>query len=302
MSSVRMGCAFALGSVLSACIIETQPAPGISGGADAGAGGDGAVVDSSEACNVKGIDDARTTARAFALGGGVNACIGTSDDVDYYEFVGPSDSSGGYVSIQVDNVTDSGAVSFTVEDGANDAAIYDNMALDAASINGFIGVVAGHKYRVAIRNYVGFATAFKYRLRMDYTRINDGYEPNDKRDDAKMITAGKPVNAHMWKGFSADASWDDWYKIALPAGNTNIEVSNVPTDVAMMVDLVASDGSVVASRSGANEGASVTLEPTAVAAGTYYVRVGTASYPIIESRGLQYPDSFTRAYALKISQ
>ncbi len=300
MSFLRVGCVAALGSILSACVIVTETGTGT--GSDGGVSGDAAVVDSTEACGVNGVDDTRATSRAFLLGGGVNACVGTAEDVDYYEFTAPSDNSGGYVSIEVDNVSDNGAISFTVESGENDVVIFDNSALDAASITGFIGVVPGEKYRVAVRNYVGFATAFKYRLKLDYTRINDSYEPNDKRDDAKAITIGTAVNAYMWKGFGESTKWDDWYKVTLAAGNASINVTNVPTDVAIITDLVTADGTLVVSRTSTNEGAAVTLTPTLVTAGTYYVRVGTSSYPIIESRGLTYPDSFTRAYALTISQ
>ena len=297
-----MGCVAALGFVLSACFIENVSRNDTDGAADGGPGSDGAVVDSSEACNAKGKDDTRSTAHPFVLGGAVNGCIGVGDDVDYYEFVGPSDSSGGYVSIQVDNITDNGAVQFSVENGETNADIFDNSALDAASISGFIGVVPGKKYRIAIKNYVGFAATFKYRLKLDYARVSDAYEPNDKRDDAKPITLGAPINAYVFTGFVENPVWEDWYKVTLASGTANIKIDNVPTDVVMTAELVDPNGVSLTSKIAANEGAALTLDPTAVTAGVHYVHLGTTSHPIIESRGLIYPDSFTRAYALTVSQ
>jgi hypothetical protein len=68
-------------------------------------------------------------------------------------------------------------------------------------------------------------SAFKYTLHVDYSRINDPFEPNDTTDAPATITVGTPVTAYYYTGYQqyqiAATEFADWYQLELAGRHGN---------------------------------------------------------------------------------
>jgi hypothetical protein len=291
---------------------------GQDGGVDTGIGGTGVGMDAATAdmpaagpCGIAEAEpnDSRDTATPHAAGTELVACLGTLQDVDFYEIAAPSgDPSGGYFQVAITNVGDFApyAALYAVSDnGEIDSWYADSRGQNLAF---YFAAAPGQKYRVKISAFaeVGMAPA-RYTFAATYTKVDDKHEPNDTRETAKPATVGMALNGYVFAGFRGakinDADLDDWFQVNLAAGMVTVRLENVPTDTTADLSLYDSTGKRLENTYGSNKGASLTLMVPNLTAGTYHVKVGVfGGHTEAVGRGTMVTDSFTRPYTLTITQ
>lgn len=260
-------------------------------------------------------NETRDTAAAYTFGTSINGCLDVKAnpaDEDWYEMTAPSDMTGGFVQVKLTNVGN-GTIQGTVYAVADNGEIRNEYSSgDGANLSLFFSAKAGAKYRVAIENIFAADAPYKYTMQTTYTKVNDAYEPNDTRAEAKAMTLGTPVNGTLFAGYSngsapGDDDYADWFSVTLAANKAvQVKLENVPTSLNGHLVLYDNGGTEIAGLYSANEGASVTLDVTAdkiPTAGTYYVLAkkifvtGDAA-----GKGDTLPTHFTSQYKLTVTQ
>ncbi|MFO0675814.1 MAG: hypothetical protein U0169_04730 [Polyangiaceae bacterium] len=267
--------------ICAACTVTTETTSdgGTDGGAtsDAGTAGDGGTA---TGCDFGEPNNSRETAKVVELGTEYAAvCIGgTADPADFFEFTAPADNAGGYVQIQLRNVT--GWTSIEAYAVSDNGKFLAHQGSDVgANVDGVFTVSPGAKYRVNVLPYQEADKVTKYDMKLVYTKVVDTYEPNNTRETAKAITKGTPIMASpaivAVGEVPTPAEGDDWYSLDLAAGATTVALTNVPSDFWGGVELTNAAGVVVMQKPASDKGASVTMEvpATDVPAGAYRVRV-----------------------------
>jgi hypothetical protein len=252
-------------------------------------------------------NNSRDQATAYALGSSVLGCVGVEDDADYFEFTVPNDAAGGYVQLLLSEVGD-GNLAATVYSASDNGQIVNSYATTRGqNVAAFFAVAPDQKFRVSVDDFGGFDKPYRYALKASYTKLEDAFEPNDTREQAKPITLGAPVNAFLFAGHATsnvtDYAFYDFYKLPVTAAQVTVKLENVPLNVTGDLRLFDAEGREVASKYETTGGASVTLTHTVETAGDYSVRVGNFStLPEVSGRVANVPDHFTRAYKLTTSQ
>jgi hypothetical protein len=249
----------------------------------------------------------RDNATAYTFATELAACIGDRTDVDFYQFTAPADLTGGYVQVALTEVGDGllEAIVYAASDNGQIVRVY--AANRGQSVLLYFSAAPGQTYRLQVKDWTGFRSAYRYTLRATYTQVEDAYEPNDSRPEAKPISIGTPIQAFLFAG-SVSGTFDpdqmqDWYQVTAAAGNLTAQVSDVPTDSMLDVYLFDGAGTQLAYAYNATKGGSVTTTRNGIADGTYYVRIrrwGTYSAP--HGSGDILPDRFTRPYTLTVTQ
>lgn len=278
---------------------------------DAGAdvGSDGAVV--GNGCNFGEPNNTRETATTIELNTLYKSvCVsGAGDTADFYEITAPNDAAGGLVELQLSNVSTNGLPQVAVIASSDNGSVFSHYTTDEGSnLNLWFTVAAGAKYKLKVDRFAGDEPRYTYDLNLKYTKINDSFEPNDVKADAKDIVVGTPIQASASGngpngGDLPSKAYEDWYKVALGAGASVVTMSNVPADYLCKVTVLDPAGNEVGQNYSTTEGANckVTLEATA-AAGTYYVNVQPfALSPARANYGTTVPDSQTKQYTLLVS-
>lgn len=270
-----------------------------------GGGADGSVVVTG-GCAFGEPNENRDQATALTIGTQYSGCVTTREDADFYEFTAPSDNSGGYVQIALTNVG-AGSIAaevFAASDNGSLTSVYNTT--EGESLPVYVSVAPGAKYRLRVADFAGFSAEYKYDLKLTYTKFDDSFEPNNTRDDAKSITKNVPVEAIIAPttaaGHVKEDDWFDFYAVDLAAGNADVKLENVPTNVNADVQVYNAAGTVVASKYNTTDGASVVVEPFQTAAAKYYVRVSYFASPPASAAKGGIPDNFTRKYKLTVSQ
>ena len=232
---------------------------------------------------------------------------GTTDPSDFYLVTAPNDVAGGYVTFTISNVGTTGnieALATAVADGVQMVDVTGSN--DGATVTGWFTVSPGAQYRLEVKRYPGAGETFDYDLELAYTKINDTYEPNNTRADAKTIALTNPVQASA-AAFSANGALaasdgDDWYQVTLAAGAATVKLTNAPADFTCDMQLFDSTNAAVANEvSGSGAGANCEIDATNVAAGVYTLDV--RSYLTIDRAGSGAPPpSIASDYTLAITQ
>src|SRR5690606_5510293 len=284
------------------------PAGGAEGGASGGAG------EGTESYGENEPHDSRDEPNELSLDTDVRASISNPEDADYFFTEVPaSPAAGGYYRILV---TDIGPGAVLVEAYSainNDRVYYDDPISVGRSVFGYFTAAPGAAFyiAVALRKGTQSEDAFDYTLRVEYTAIDDPYEPNDTQLEPAAIELGEPVKAHLFAGLeSATASaadFEDWYSVEAEAGPLTVEIRDVPLDVRMLARVYDSTlAPVGAEETGAMNGAPLSFERELPGSGTYLVRLNyVGTQPATAGRmdvPDELPDHFTRPYTLTLTQ
>lgn len=278
------------------------------GGAGSGQGGGGTSGGGSSgpcAGPEASPNDALDQASALVIGTPATACLEKDSDRDDYRFTVPADPGGGYARIAITNVGPGASVRMRVFAVSDTALLYDKLSPVAAQSNlAYLAVAPGASYVVEV-SVASYHSPTPYALNVTYGAIDDTYEPNDNRFDAKPMTVGNPLTAFLFAGYAKGmiGSVDDYYKLSLADGTVHVGVDIFPTNAAPHVWLLDGNGAIVKEATSGTLGSGVTLPVATVSAGDFYVRVGTFTDPTTQAgAGPDLPDNFTRPYRLTVTQ
>jgi len=282
-------------------------APGTGGASGVEGGSDGAVgAGGSDPCGQAEAtaNDDRDHATSFVLNSSFDGCLQSDTDVDFYQFTIPAKpAQGGFVVVKITDVGANGSLDAAAYSAADNGVILSEYGTDGASVFFWFDAKVSDTFRLEVKyKYTNSGTPTPYTLKIAYTGVPDENEPNDLRTQATPITAGTPVHGYLFAGFEnsdkvADADWDDWFKVTLPAGTAKITLSDLASDVDGEVTLYDSLGSQIAQEYDATNGASVVLSQ-AVTAGDYYVKIRPRYAPSTSGSGATVPQYLTLPYTL----
>jgi hypothetical protein len=164
-------------------------------------------------------------------------------------------------------------------------------------------VTNGASYFVDVADYSS-STLFTYTLTVNYISLNDLYEPNDTRFDAKPIPLNTAISAYMFAGYPTGmiAPYDDYFAVNMAAGGFTVTLSYYPADVSPHVTIYNTQGTQLVSMTSTSTGAGLTVPATAAAAGLYYVQFTPYNTPVAAGIGQTLPDHFTRPYMFTVTQ
>ncbi len=278
-------------AVFSAC--------GPTGSSDAG-------VDAG--CGPGEPNDTRETATVIATDAGIRgACVGpTNDPKDFYQFVAPNDSAGGYIKIDVTNVSTVAGPEGTIFSAADNGQVFSKYEADVGkNLSMWAAVAPGATYRFEIHPFASDRN-MSYDLGLSYTPFVDTFEPNNRKEDAKAITVGTAIQA-SFAAVSANAEFtdgdaEDWFKTTVGAGTATIKVSNVASDYGCDVEAYDATGTKIGENYSTTPGANCQLDLVSLLAGEIKLNVhGFASKPPRGGSGTVSP-TYTSQYTLLVSQ
>ena len=295
---------------------------GSGGGGGSGTGGTGGSVDAGAdappsgaigPCGVPEIEpnDKREQAVPLTAPTMFTSCIGTPEDIDFYELTTPNDGSGGYYTISFTEIA-GWTIDLTVYTAFDTGELGNTYATsDGQDLHAYLAAMAGQKYRLQVKGFINVGKApAKYTMKVTYTKVDDAQEPNNTRDTAKMINLGTPVTAYLFEGVKAlpvkATDLADWYKVTAAAGNVTVNVESVPSNLSAEITIVDPTGKTQSGYS-PNDGANATATFMNGPAGTYLISVqigfvrtdyffGRATTPT------DVPDSYTHAYKMTVTQ
>lgn len=305
-----------IGVLCAATLVGCGGSPPTSGdgGTDGGSTTDGGAAHPCGLADEPEPNETRDGAAPLQLGGSITGCLAADEDQDWFQFTAPSaDLSGGYVTFHFGDVGN-GTVSATLYTASDNGQVLSAYAAnEGANLDLWLAVAPGQQYRVKIENKFLFKGAYKYTLTTTYTKIDDPFEPNDRKEEAKPLTLGTTVDAFVFSGHKiystpTDDDHADWYSMTLAGGQqVTIELANVPSNLTGRIAIIDSAGNELAYKYGSNAGANATLTRAAgqVTGGTYYVKVSkmfvfAGADP--SGEGTSLPDHFTRKYHLTVTQ
>jgi hypothetical protein len=286
---------------------------GDAAGGVGGAGGGGVEAGPGMPCGVAEMEpnDSRDKAVPYTVGASVVGCVGTGDDVDFYELTAPAtDPAGGYYQGSVTDVGD-GTLEVKVYSATDNSEIVgSNYTTDAgASLFFYWAAAPGQKYRLAVSRFGGFTNPYRYTLKASYTKVNDSYEPNDTRDMARPLTLGAPLMAYFFSGFRGKdikaEEYQDWYSVTLAAGRASFKVESVPMNVRPQIKVYDAAGGMVAVADSYNvtPGGSIITSAMIETPGMHRVVIDVFSVePEAGAKAMTVPESFTHPYTLTVSQ
>lgn len=212
-------------------------------------GGSQSPTGEPDPCAELAPNDTIQTAVPFDLDKVVTSCIGEEYDVDYYSITSPAaEGANGYYLASLTN-TGEGNMELEVYVASDGGRVFDGRsAARGAPINAYWAAAAAQTFYVKLRNYAAFPKPFTYKLQLEYIAIEDDFEPNDTRTEAKPIALGAPVQAFAFAGFKKtelDASgYTDWYSVtAANPGKMTVKIEAVPTEIQMGFQAYNPDGS-----------------------------------------------------------
>lgn len=235
-------------------------------------------------------------------------CVSGADGADFFEIVGPNDVAGGYVEVSMTNVGDA-SPEMEVFAVADQGKMFDTYTTTrGASLYGWFTVSPGAKYQVKIREFAATGPSndpqFTYDLNVKYTPLNDKYEPNDKREDAKPISLATPILASgvAVSPKATPDNDDDWYKVTLAAGMVTVVVKT-PADTNCDVKLYDAANAVAGGNYQVGHGTDCTFTVDPVTPGDYTLVRRTFGSPAPTAGNVQLtPDYVTKQYTLTVTQ
>ncbi|HEY0714387.1 MAG TPA: hypothetical protein VGF45_17015, partial [Polyangia bacterium] len=224
-----------LGSAVPAC-------QDLGDAADAGAfdGGASDAASSAPGCGLSNEpepNDSAAQATSYVIGSAAQGCLASASDVDVFEVKAPTTgTAGGYFQ---GSLTEVGAGTLAVEiTSARDNAPFLRGTFTntpGASLFFYWAAAPGGTYRVAVSRFSAAAAPFRFTFRSAYTAVNDTFEPNDTREEAKPVALGNAISAFFFAGHVSEvvepAAFSDWYSVVLAAGTASFRLTNVPTSV-----------------------------------------------------------------------
>ena len=161
----------------------------------------------------------------------------SAEDIDFYEIVVPAgDLAGGYYQASITDVGEGQVhASRLHRQRQQDHSPGDQAPSNGASLFFYWAGAPEQKYRIEINRAGSFAAPYKYTFKIQYTRVNDAFEPNDSATATPQT--GHPGYAHhglllhRFKEMAINADdYQDWFVVDLPAGMTTVRIDNVATN------------------------------------------------------------------------
>ena len=277
-------------------------------GGELAAGGAPPVAGGNEPC-----DSAETTpnndrqhSTPYALGTEFHGCLQNDLDVDFYTYTLPAaPAQGGYLLVSLTDVGADGGLTATTQAAADNGEVIHAIGISGSSVFHWFNGKAGATFRVKVEHFISATTAIPYTLKVAYSGVPDINEPNDTRATATQIVAGKAVTGYLFGGYEnstsvADAAWEDWFKVTLPAGVASIALTDVASDINAALTLYNSLGTEVAHKYSASDGESVVMSQP-VTAGDYYVKLTPFTSQTVDGEGSTVPAYLTQPYTFKAS-
>ncbi len=288
----------AVGLVLGSACGPTSS--GSDAGSDAGSG---------SGCGFGEPNGTRETATPLAIDAGVtSACVGTDADlVDFYEFTAPDDASGGYVTVNFTNVGAVAGPEAEIFAAADNGEIASKYEVDKGkSLTVWTTVAPAAKYRFTIKPFAGSSAPMSYDVKLNYTKLPDAFEPNNRKEDAKAITVGTAIQASV-AGVSANSTLaagdvEDWYKVTVAAGTATIKMSNVPADYLCQMEVFDASGTSIDSKYNTTEGANCQLDLVSLVGGEIKIKLDKFAGKPAQGGGGTPGPSITSQYTLLVSQ
>jgi hypothetical protein len=305
---------------------------GTGGGADSGgaAGADSSLPssDSGSDADANALDagpgvilenepnDTRDTPMPVPPTVTVQAKFEKNTDADYYEFIAPNDSAGGYFVFTITDIP-GGQMFVTVVSTVNHGTVFGtvNTAQTGKALHGYwavgprptsdAGIDTG-RFHLIMQPKGTSVYPYNYKLTVRYFAANDAREPDTTLQTARDLDLDETAHALLFSGFIGDTvgSYDDWYKVELQAGAYTARLTDVPASANTNVQLWDSGGQITG-KSNADRGFPVTLSGKVGAAGTYYFRV--TNYNAAPTRDttplpFEIPEHFTNPYSFTVTQ
>ena len=163
------------------------------------------------------------------------------------------------------------------------------------------------RYHLLVARQPTGAETFDYTLAVDYTAIDDPFEPNDTRETPASLALGVTVTAFCYAGFAdqrpVGADYQDWYALASPlaAGTVTIRVENVALNQSLRVGLYDTNNARLESKAG-SLGASFDAVLDVATPGMYRIMIDPSTASDYGGNTQTLPDHFTRAYRLTVTQ
>ena len=213
-------------------------------------------------------NDAEADAVPMVDGGTLDLRVCDSDDDWYAISMAPGDELGAFVFFDHTE----GNVDLELYDTTSAVVAVSVSSTDNEAISGFVASLPGdHLLRVTLTSDAGVVPGNSYDMDLQLTTwvpacVDDLLEEND------VSTAATPMTAGSWSGLGACPADEDWYAIALAAGDT-LDVALLSPALEGNVDLMLVDpaGVVVAISNGTND--TEGLSWTAVLDGDHLIQV-----------------------------
>lgn len=254
----------------------------------------------------------------------VSGCVDAAGDSDYYLFRSSGNAAGGVVTATLENRGEA-RVSISFHLLAGESTIATLASAAGEGVTGYLAVAPNTFF--AVRVFHDLAAAFPpggygYTLRLAHTDVRDAHEPNDTRTQARAIGKDRDVRGRLFAGYRepdvppsgpgailpapAPAAYDDWYKVRLAAGQAVVQVTQVPANLAVAIELYGAGDVELACRAGCigNPGQELVTASIPVEAGDHWLRVTRQLAPavVVAGRGPELPVSFTQDYVLRVTQ
>jgi hypothetical protein len=297
------------------------------GGAAGGGGADAGGVDGTPPVDGGGIPDQgppgeagsdpctgadpgnedRDHATPIPIGSDFQGCLQTQTDIDFYEFTTPDmPLAGGVAVVSLTEVSPAGGVDSTSYAASDNGAIENNYASGGASVFYWFATVPASKYRVDVKRFSGTPPT-SYKLKVAYAPVNDTYEPNDLRTQAKPLSVATPLNGYFFAGYAnstglAANAWEDWFKVTLADGSVTVALADLASDINGEVTLYDNLGVQIADAYQVTKGATVVLTKTGIVAGDYYVKLTPFSDPTPKGDGVVPGVYVTQPYTVTVTQ
>ncbi len=238
----------------------------------------------------------------------LTATIGHADDIDYFEIRVPSsDQAGGFFAGVLRDVGP-GSLWIRIFDADTNLSVVDSTHITVGTSVFFHWAgAAGKRYHLAVARQPTGAESFGYTLFVDYTAIDDPFEPNDTRETPAPLALGTTVTAYAYAGFAGDApvtaDYQDWYALQAPlaAGTVTIRIENVALNQTLRVGLYDVNHARLDSKSG-TIGASFDAVLDVATPGMYRIMIDPTVPPDYAGNSQNLLDHFTRAYRLTVTQ
>lgn len=241
----------------------------------------------------------KSEATPICIGETVSGEIAEMDNVDTYRIVTPSHSSGGYLIV-------------TLNPSKSQLDLFVRNGTEAATQGGYARAPAdgeAHMW-VATAPSVSYLIDVKpilsgspYTLNTEWKAIEDCFEPNDDRMNAKPIELDAPITAYFHAGVleTGTGKYADWYELTLEPGSLVVRFDEIPSNIVGGLELYDAKGARLKVEYSTTAGALVELTATVPEAGKYTVAAAPRSNPLFADNADVLP-SLTTPYKLTATQ
>ncbi|HET7538835.1 MAG TPA: hypothetical protein VFK05_03160 [Polyangiaceae bacterium] len=237
---------------------------------------------------------------AVDFGSGATLCVKNDSDSDWFYVDTPSDGRAHVIQLDISE-TDGSWVDIYIsaeKDGSEMGRIHPSQR--GLKLSAFATVGPGTRTFFQVEGYVGNTDTTT--IDVSVSPEADAHEPNNDRASATLIQPGSEVSAQLILPYvsQTDQQLQDFYKVQLAAGEHTFQMTAVPSDLNLNVDVSDSTGAITSSHNhGPNRGAKFSFPISVAEAGTYYFRVESWDDLAVVYSGTR-ADSYAQPYKFQI--